>query len=72
MFGVGNLRVFQVCLVARLCQGYRVFQDALERGLHLQQMMTGWVLGDQEVLEALAHQEDPGGKKDFIFSVKPN
>lgn len=59
------LLVFQVCLAARLCQGHRVVQHALERGLKLCQMMTGWVLLDQEVLEALVDREDPGRQITF-------
>lgn len=65
-----NLLVVQVCLEARFGQELRVVQHALEICLQLCQMMTGWVQGDLEVLEALVDQEDPDGKRLFrLFAL---
>lgn len=57
-----NLPALQVCLGARLCQVRRVVPHALERGLELCQMQTGWVRGHQGVRGALVDREDPGGR----------
>lgn len=51
--------VFQVFLGVRLCQECQVAQHNQKRRLQLCQMMTGWIQGDQEVLEALVDLEDP-------------